>query len=532
MSIDYSLCSPAVLRRKSSIAACSSSPMIILLKLVRMLKTSQQLDDWFVEKITAKYLYQKDFTNSIAQKMPIILAIIALNLATEGNIEPALGSTIDLSLHQPLIAQNNVTNDLNLPKTGAEIQITNNRALTLKEAIDIALQNNRDVRVARLTIARSQAAVSQAQAAQAVQIGLTGNLTEQGSPVLFDPQIASTTSSGTSAAAKLSATYNIFTADRDASNVRAAQEQVSFDRLDLSRVEQQVQSNVVTAYYDLQAADASVLINQSAIKDAARSLSDARLQEKAGTGTKFDILSAEVQLGTANQNLTSALGTQQTTRKKIAQLLSVDNNTEFTAADRVQELGTWNYAIEDSVILAYKNRPEIQQPLVSRTIAEQRQIAAAAGDAPQVSLFGNYNLSKSLSTSVAAQDDYRVGLQLNWSFWDGGAASAGASQQQVSREIAENQFTTQRNQIRYDVERAYYSLDTNKKNILTSTQALKQAEESLKLARLRFQAGVGTQTDVITAQTNLTTARGNRVTAIVNYNRSLSSLRIATMLKE
>ncbi len=75
MSIDYSLCSP-------------------------------------VDKIWAKYLHQKDLTNSIAQKMPRILAIISLNLATGSNIEPAVGSTIDLSLHQPLIAQNNVTNDL------------------------------------------------------------------------------------------------------------------------------------------------------------------------------------------------------------------------------------------------------------------------------------------------------------------------------------------------------------------------------------------------------------------------------------
>ena len=78
----------------------------------------------------------------------------------------------------------------------------------------------------------------------------------------------------------------------------------------------------------------------------------------------------------------------------------------------------------------------------------------------------------------------------------------------------------------------FNSLGTNKKNIITSTQALKQAEESLKLARLRFQAGVGTQTDVIQAQTELARARGNRITAIVSYNRSLSILRTATVLRE
>ena len=53
------------------------------------------------------------------------------------------------------------------------------------------------------------------------------------------------------------------------------------------------------------------------------------------------------------------------------------------------------------------------------------------------------------------------------------------------------------------------------------------ARESLRLARLRFQAGVGIQSDVITAQADLTQAEGNRVTAILDYNRALISMQRA-----
>ena len=48
--------------------------------------------------------------------------------------------------------------------------------------------------------------------------------------------------------------------------------------------------------------------------------------------------------------------------------------------------------------------------------------------------------------------------------------------------------------------------------------------ESLRLARLRFQAGVGTQTDVIDAQTQLTTARGSLLSSIIDYNQSYVDL--------
>lgn len=435
-------------------------------------------------------------------------------------------------------------NRLDLPKTGPEVQVTNNQSLTLQDAIDTALRNNREVQAARLTVDRSQAGVSEAQASNAIQLGLTGDATYQGSPLFTsDPTsgnlrnsfgTSSSFGSGTSTDVQggLRATYSLLNAGRNTSTIRAAEEQVNFDRLDLLRVEQLTRGNVITAYFDLQAADSSVIINQAAVKDATRSLSDAQLQEKAGVGTKFDVLRAQVQLATANQDLTNAQGQQQTARKKIAQILSVDQNTEYKAADAVRELGTWGNSLEDSVVLAYKNRPEVQQQLARRNISQQQQIVASAADAPQVNLVGNYGIGKSLSSSTSARDNYSLGAQVSWNFWDGGAARSRSSQQKVAQEISENQFTTARNQIRFEVEQAYNNLGANQKNIITSTQALKQAEESLKLARLRFQAGVGTQTDVIQAQTELARARGNRITAIINYNRSLSSLRTATVTTE
>jgi outer membrane protein TolC len=455
---------------------------------------------------------------------------------------PTTGDKITTQLSPDSIAQRSsskedgkLNNNLNPPTTGDEVRIVNTQPLTLKEAVDIALRNNRDVQAARLAVTRDRAAIREAQAGQSIQVGVTGTLQNQGGPVITGtriPQNALGDSSSTDLQGNLQATYNILDAGRNGSLIRAAEEQVKFDRLDLVRVEQQVKGNVLTAYYDLQQSDSLTIINQAAVKDATRSLSDAQLQEKAGVGTKFDILRAEVVLASANQDLENSKGQQATARKKLAQLLSASETIEYRAADPVRELGAWGFQLEDSIILAYKNRPELKQQLVRRSIAEQQQVVANAADSPQLNLFANYNLGKSISTSLAAQDSYSLGARLSWTFFDGGAAGARSSQQKVTQEIAENQFTTARNQIRFEVEQAYNTLGTSKKNIATSTQALKQAEESLKLARLRFQAGVGTQTDVIQSQTELARARGNRITAIINYNRSLSSLRTATITIE
>ena len=120
--------------------------------------------------------------------------------------------------------------------------------------------------------------------------------------------------------------------------------------------------------------------------------------------------------------------------------------------------------------------------------------------------------------------NYSLGANLNWNLYDGGAARASARVQEANIAISETNFADTRNQVRFEVEQAYSNLQSNLTNIQTASVGLEQAREALRRARLRFQAGVGIQTEVINAENSLTQAEGNRVTAILNYNRAFASL--------
>ncbi|NJL89670.1 MAG: TolC family protein [Coleofasciculaceae cyanobacterium SM2_1_6] len=117
-----------------------------------------------------------------------------------------------------------------------------------------------------------------------------------------------------------------------------------------------------------------------------------------------------------------------------------------------------------------------------------------------------------------------LGFGRSGHFFDAGAARSRIAQQEANILAARSGFTSQRNQIRFQVEQAYYNLQANEENLATTAQAVISATEGLRLARLRFQAGVGTQSEVITAQTELTRADVNRLNAIVGFNRSLAAL--------
>jgi OMF family outer membrane factor len=254
-------------------------------------------------------------------------------------------------------------------------------------------------------------------------------------------------------------------------------------------------------------------------------LRDAEARERAGVGTRFDVLRARVQLANSEQDLTQSLSQQRIRRRELAQILNITQSVDVSAADEVEIAGLWELSLEESIIQAFQNRAELEQQLVQREINEQQRRAALAALGPQVSLFANYNVIDIFDDDQGLADGYALGARLQWNLYDGGAAKARAAQEEKNIEIAENRFTSQRNQIRTQVEQAYYNLQSNFRNIQTANIALDQAKESLRLARLRFQAGVGTQTEVLDAETELTRAENNRLQAIVRYNRALASMR-------
>lgn len=322
--------------------------------------------------------------------------------------------------------------------------------------------------------------------------------------------------------------YQLYTGGLRPAQIRAAERQVRFNELDVERLSEETRLEVATEYYNLQNTEAQVNIEQAAVDDATQTLRDAQLLEQAGLGTRFDVLRAEVELANANQNLLLALADQRTARRQLAETLSVGPNIELTTADEIEEAGTWNFTLPETIVLAFQNRAELEQSLVQREIDRQEREIALSAIRPQVSLFASYDVAEDLDDAdTGFEDGYSVGATLQWRLFDGGAARARANQEETDVEIDEATFANQRDEVRLEVEDAYFSLQANARNIETSERAVELAEESLRLARLRFQAGVGTQTDVIDAQTELTTARGNFLNAIITYNQSFSQLQRA-----
>jgi len=434
---------------------------------------------------------------------------------------------------------NPVANPLQFPTKTEEVRIRGTQPITLTQALELARRNNRDLQISISTLARSRAGLRQAQASLLPTANLTADLGAQrsaqgqlqtdlqnlrrraGTAAISEPDPTASLSGN----AQLS--YSLYTSGERTARIRAAEEQLRSDELDVERQSEDTRLNVTNDYYSLQQADETVRIQQSAVGNALASLNDAIAQLNAGVGTRFDVLRFQVNLANAQQNLTNALSQQVVARRQLANRISLAQTVNVSAADPVQLAGLWNLTLEESILQAFQNRAELQQVLAQRNISEQQRRLALSQLGPKLNFVASYNLIDQFGDTVPASKGYSVGLQASLNLYDGGAAAAGADQQRANISIAEATFARQRNQIRFDVEQYYANLQSNLNNVNTSSVALNQARESVRLAQLRFRAGVGTQTEVISAQDAQTQAEGNRISAIVNYNRSLASLQRA-----
>ncbi|WP_289500232.1 TolC family protein [Gloeocapsopsis sp. IPPAS B-1203] len=418
-------------------------------------------------------------------------------------------------------------NPLQFPTRPEEVRIQGTQPITFQQALELAQRNNRQLQVARLNLERSRDTLREAQAALLPNVGLSAGLTRSSSSSGNQNPFQQQTGARTSFSGQAQLSYSIYTSGERSSRIRAAEEQIRLNELQLEQTAQQLRLDVANDYYNLQASDELVRINQSAVTNAQASLRDAQALEQAGVGTRFDVLQSEVQLANATQELTNALSQQQNSRRQLAARLSLAQSVSLAAAEPVQIAGLWNLPLEDSIVLAFRNRSELQQQLAQRNISEAQRRIALSQLGPRVNVLTSYDVNDTFNDGSGITDNYSLGANVSLNLYDGGAARARARQEEANIAIAETNFADTRNQVRFEVEESYNTLQANLANIQTASVALEQAREALRLARLRFQAGVGTQTEVIDAENALTNAEGNRVTAILDYNRALARLQRA-----
>ena len=293
-------------------------------------------------------------------------------------------------------------------------------------------------------------------------------------------------------------------------------------------------------YFRLQQADEQVRIGQESVRSSQVSLRDARARFQAGVATKLEVLQAQTQLARDQQLLTDALSEQSVARRSLSSTLNLPQDVTPTAMDPSRVLGTWLPSLQESLVAAYAFREELDQALLDISIANSQANSQLGEVQPFLRIVNTLTAGRSsgwlnadpIPGNYAWNVDNALALNLTWNVFDGGAARARYRQQKQRAEENSYLFARRRNAIRLEVEESFYNLERNNRNITTTSREVISTRESLRLARLRFQAGVTTQREVVDTQRDLTQAEVRYTRAISEYNNNLAELRRRTGLDQ
>jgi outer membrane factor, OMF family len=420
------------------------------------------------------------------------------------------------------------SNTLKVPNKTEEVTIASTQSLSLNQAVDLAQRRNRTLQIAALQVEQQRYGLRQIRAAIYPTVSASAGITRSDSAqaAITAKQFGSPNrpNATNSFSGSVQLNYDVFTSGQRPASIRAAEAALSSIEKAYQTQLRQLRLDVANDYYDLQQADESIKIAQQTVDAGQENLRVAQAKESAGLGTRFDVLQAQVSLANSQQQLTQAKSQQLISRRQLAQRLSLPDTVTVVTTDPVAMIGKWSPTLEESIVQALQNRSELGQTLDQRNIALQNRKVALGSLGPQLTFNANIALADDLADNNLGAYGYGVGAQASKTIYDGGSAKAIASQQQTNASIAETQFSSFKNVIRFQVEQNYYTLQSSRERIASTRCAIEQATQGLTLAKLRRDNGVGTSLEVSNATTDLAQARNNYLNAIVSYNRALSAL--------
>src|SRR5579864_649271 len=430
--------------------------------------------------------------------------------------------------------------DLGPIPTVPQVPTQGPRPLSLADAVTTALQNNYQMRQAALGVASARAQLREARAAKAVTLGgsasftdsslcctsapLTGSISIPGAGIT-DQAFSATGLGGTAATSwvfGLTLKYPLYTGGALEDQIAIAQANVALAQAQFTTAAQQVVLSVRQAYYAVQAAYATVDAAQRAVSAAQENVRVTQARVQVGSSPQFDLLQAQVQLAQSAQTLTQARTVLSQDQQTLAATLVAPLSSTFQL---VALLGLPQVPQNVTALIqqALQNRPEIVAAQASETAAQAAIDLAASGLRPNISVQAGPQIQTSDPTNKNTVN-FTGSIVLTIAILDGGLTRAKVDAARAQLESAKVGEEQTRQQVELDVRNAYLSLG-NAAEVLRSAQtAQASAREALRIANVRFQAGVGTQLEVVTAEQNLATADSNVIQAAFQYFVAVAQL--------
>ncbi len=292
-------------------------------------------------------------------------------------------------------------------------------------------------------------------------------------------------------------------------------------------VVQQTVRTLVQAYYGVVAADANLIAANITQQATSKSLQIARALQQGGVGTMADVLQAQTADDQATIARVQAETATQSSRGALNATLGVnaDHPLQLEPDPVPTEVPALSAKMASLMAEAEQQRPDLAAARAQRDAAAADVRVARATGLPSISVGAQHSYID--ITSQPNQNYNQFGVTLTVPIFTGFSTVYGVRQAKAALEQREDNVEQVRLSVSQDVWSAYYGLNSANQQLSTTAALIKTADENQEVALGRYQSGVGTIIDVLTAQTAAATARQLRINAELGWKVARAQMAFA-----
>lgn len=384
--------------------------------------------------------------------------------------------------------------------------------LTLRQAIDRALEQNPEVAVAQADEKGASAAASLARAELLPKLNFTKDISRGNDQVYaFGTRLRQQKFTQADFAlnalnhpppignfsTRFSGSWVGFNSFKTQREIRRADLLRASTSSSAKAVDQQIVLRVVRAYQSVLYAQREIEVAEHEQKTAAALLTSVDERVKAGLAVESDRMSAQVNVAARKEELIAAQGDLELGWEDLRESIS-DTNLKPSQLKPLEFHAFPEGSLEDEFVSAAKMRPDLAAIKQAQSAQTAAVGAAKSEFGPRVSAYGNWEEDHS-SFAGSGGNNWVAGVQISIDILPVGKRA------QLSREIAakrriDAQLALSQQHVRTEVSRAHIQRKTAQLSLETAQAAMAQASESLRIQKNRYNAGLATITDLLRAE--------------------------------
>lgn len=326
--------------------------------------------------------------------------------------------------------------------------------------------------------------------------------------------------------------------------IRGARQLREMNEDGFDRERHEVADAIREAYYSAQLAAEQSEVLRSSVERLRVTAREAARSVEAGVASRFERVSAEVELVNLETELIEAESRSEMSLKNLALQLGISPRTSITLSSELEfgQSGPDEYLDPEAAYeIALQQRPDLKQARGLLELQEVERSITQSQYLPTVNAFANAAYIGSVPSNRTAispveGEDFTftstergffdnsywepavaVGLRLNWSIFDGFQRRARVQQNSITIRQTEIDIEFQKNAIYLEIEDAINNLETAMRRIQSQERNLEQAELNYEFSVTRLREGAGTALEERQASSLLDQSRLNYLAAVYDY---------------